>query len=40
MPNKYPQLKIRNLDLLNPRDKLLFNKRLFTVVAPVYQFVT
>jgi ubiquinone/menaquinone biosynthesis methyltransferase len=40
MPNKYPQLKIRNLDLLNPRDKLLFNKRLFTVVAPVYRFVT
>ena len=40
MPDKYPQLKIRNLDLLNPRDKLLFNKRLFTVVAPVYQFVT
>ena len=40
MPNKYPQLKIRNLDILNPGDKLLFNKRLFTVVAPVYQFVT
>ena len=40
MPNKYPQLKIRNLDLLNPKDKLLFNKRLFTVVAPVYRFVT
>jgi len=40
MPNKYPQLKIRNLDLSNPRDKLLFNKRVFTVVAPVYQFVT
>jgi ubiquinone/menaquinone biosynthesis methyltransferases len=40
MPNKYPQLKIRNLDLLNPKDKLLFNQRLFTMVAPVYQFVT
>ena len=40
MPNKYPQLKIRHLDLSNARDKLLFNKRVFTVVAPVYQFVT
>ena len=40
MPDKYPQLKIRNQDLLNPKYKLLFNKRLFNVVATVYQFVT
>jgi demethylmenaquinone methyltransferase/2-methoxy-6-polyprenyl-1,4-benzoquinol methylase len=40
MPNKYPQLKISKHDLLNPNDKLSLNKRLFTVVAPVYQFVT
>jgi ubiquinone/menaquinone biosynthesis methyltransferase len=40
MPNKYSQLKIRKLDLLNPNDKLSLNKRLFTVVAPVYQFIT
>lgn len=40
MPDKDPQLRIRNIDLSSPRDKLLFNKRLFTVVAPVYSFVT
>jgi demethylmenaquinone methyltransferase/2-methoxy-6-polyprenyl-1,4-benzoquinol methylase len=40
MPAKYSPLKIRTLDLLNPEDKLSLNKRLFTVVAPVYRFVT
>jgi demethylmenaquinone methyltransferase/2-methoxy-6-polyprenyl-1,4-benzoquinol methylase len=40
MPANSRQLKIRKLDLLNPEGKLLLNKRLFTVVAPVYQFVT